>query len=346
MRSSSLCMNLRSGYHGREDIPPCRDVMFNKILGLLDTNWPFFAWRVEVDKSEVSSKQDVCRRDSISQFIARRWEQRKKEAGHVSEQKLVDGFLLIAWNLADSVKAHVRKAEDQMKSLAYSTIEDDQERFTRLIGFRNRVGTCYSMLEISRLVVETFLEKSALEQSFVTPIGELAGLTIARSDVDSGLDRRWRESMKQPIRDYLEELEDKLDAIKEDLNEEITVAVGTVQVRDAQIMKEQTQVTARQTTWTVALTVLAAVYLPMTLVTGIFGMNITEIISEATAPNALWGFGACVVIVVLTVGGIVLYAVISKLRSRKKRSDLEADAGNEEGSGKVLAWLSRDGDRR
>jgi hypothetical protein len=78
-------------------------------------------------------------------------------------------------------------------------------------------------------------------------------------------------------------------------------------------------VTARQTAWTVALTVLAAVYLPMTLVTGIFGMNITEISSEVTAPNAWWA-----VVVILTVTGISLYVIVRKLRARKKQDDLEA----------------------
>jgi membrane protein implicated in regulation of membrane protease activity len=84
-------------------------------------------------------------------------------------------------------------------------------------------------------------------------------------------------------------------------------------------MKEQAAVTARQTTWTVALTVLAAVYLPMTLVTGIFGMNITEISSEATAPNAWWA-----VVGILTVTGISLYVIVRNLRARKKEDDSEA----------------------
>lgn len=65
----------------------------------------------------------------------------------------------------------------------------------------------------------------------------------------------------------------------------------------------------RQTEWTVVLAVLAAIYLPMTLVTAIFGMNIREISMEATAPDKwstvrTWGlvFGAII-------GSILLYAV-------------------------------------
>ena len=108
-------------------------------------------------------------------------------------------------------------------------------------------------------------------------------------------------------------------------------------------MREQARVTARQTTWTVALTVLAAVYLPMTLVTGIFGMNITEISSEATAPNAWWAVGAWVVVVTLTVAGILSYVAISKLRARNRKSDLEAndeaEKSNSKGKPDVGKWF-------
>lgn len=98
-------------------------------------------------------------------------------------------------------------------------------------------------------------------------------------------------------------------------------------------MREQARVTARQTTWTVALTVVAAVYLPMTLVTGIFGMNITEISSEATAPHAWWAVGAWVVIAGLTVAGILSYMAISKLRARREKLDLEANNEGEKSNG-------------
>jgi heme/copper-type cytochrome/quinol oxidase subunit 2 len=101
-------------------------------------------------------------------------------------------------------------------------------------------------------------------------------------------------------------------------------------------MKEQATVTARQTAWTVALTVLAAVYLPMTLVTGIFGMNITEVSSEKTAPNAWWAVGAWMVVVALTVTGMSLYMMFRKLRSRKKKSDLEANDSSGNGFKKAV----------
>jgi Mg2+ and Co2+ transporter CorA len=108
----------------------------------------------------------------------------------------------------------------------------------------------------------------------------------------------------------LQLLQQRLDAIKEDLNEEIQVAIGAVQVDDAQIMKEQTKETIRQTRVTVALAVLAAIYLPLTLVTGIFGMNIAEISDENTVPHAWSVIVAWVAVVALTVGGFLIWKIL------------------------------------
>lgn len=129
----------------------------------------------------------------------------------------------------------------------------------------------------------------------------------------------------------LQELQERLDAVKEDLNEEIQLAIGSVQVHDAQTMK-------KQTTWTVVLTVLAAIYLPMTLVTGIFGMNITEISAEAKAPNAWWAFGAWAVVFAVTLGGILVYVGVRKWKARDKRkrkADLEANYMSTISTGRV-----------
>jgi Mg2+ and Co2+ transporter CorA len=194
-------------------------------------------------------------------------------------QRLVDGTLLMAWTWTAVVQSNVEKAETKMRSLAFSIVEDDQERFMQLVSFRLDLGRRYDDLKRSR----SFVVRNLTWQPPVKPVfhGQLRRL---RTDEDP--------HMEKPLLDRQAELEKRLDAIKEDLNEEIQVAVGTVQVHDAQLMKEQATVTARRTAWTVALTVLAAVYLPMTLVTGIFGMNITEVSSEKTAPNAWWAVGA------------------------------------------------------
>jgi Mg2+ and Co2+ transporter CorA len=101
----------------------------------------------------------------------------------------------------------------------------------------------------------------------------------------------------------MDRLESRLVAMSQAVNEDIQVVIGAVQVEDAKIMK-------RQSEWGVVLTVLAAIYLPMTLVTGIFGMNIKETNTDASRPDkwavyATWGafFGG-------TAGFILLYIAV------------------------------------
>jgi Mg2+ and Co2+ transporter CorA len=68
----------------------------------------------------------------------------------------------------------------------------------------------------------------------------------------------------------LTEVFEDLDKLDKELNDEIHLIIGAVTVQDSDVNKQQTE---RAT----LLTLLAAVYLPLTLVTGIFGMNIKDI---------------------------------------------------------------------
>jgi Mg2+ and Co2+ transporter CorA len=55
----------------------------------------------------------------------------------------------------------------------------------------------------------------------------------------------------------------------------------------------------------------------MTLVTGTFGMDITGIRSEATAPDAWWAFGAWAVVFAVTLGVIFVYVLVRKHTSKQ-----------------------------
>jgi hypothetical protein len=68
----------------------------------------------------------------------------------------------------------------------------------------------------------------------------------------------------------LKEIFDELNQLDRELNDEIHLIIGAVTVQDSDANKQQSE---RAT----LLTLLAAVYLPLTLVTGIFGMNIKDI---------------------------------------------------------------------
>lgn len=117
-----------------------------------------------------------------------------------------------------------------------------------------------------------------------------------------------RSLSTRDIPELLKEYEERLRTMSKTVNDEIQLVIGSVQIEDARVMR-------RQTEWTVVLAVLAAIYLPMTLVTGIFGMNITEIGDDNTAPDRwsvvkAWGvvFGA-------TIGSILVYMVVKNMLS-------------------------------
>lgn len=81
-------------------------------------------------------------------------------------------------------------------------------------------------------------------------------------------------SLRRPTLDKtLTEVFEDLDKLDKELNDEIHLIIGAVTVQDSDANKQQTE---RAT----LLTLLAAVYLPLTLVTGIFGMNIKDINDE------------------------------------------------------------------
>lgn len=118
------------------------------------------------------------------------------------------------------------------------------------------------------------------------------------------------------------DLDTRLRAIIAALNDDIQIVIGSVQVQDAKAMKRQaeltmkltqttmrqTQVSLRQTWWTVALAIVAAFYLPMTLVTGIYGMNIKEI-SGDKGPSWWWVVVTWAVTMGITVGSVGHYAL-------------------------------------
>lgn len=124
--------------------------------------------------------------------------------------------------------------------------------------------------------------------------------------------------------DCLNKLLTTVDAIKMDLNDEIRVAIGTVQVRDA-------RATITQTNMAVVLTIMAVLYLPLTLVTGIFGMNVREISRVPGNLGAWWVAVVWAVIVLLTMGsGLLVWKVWKFWTARKARKQaLDIETGHE-----------------
>jgi len=108
---------------------------------------------------------------------------------------------------------------------------------------------------------------------------------------------------------FLSKLEDRLNNVSATLSEEIELLIGSVQVRDSEISKQQAE---RAT----ILTLLVAIYLPLQIVTAIFGMNTAEI--NDGKPN----WRACVV--ALAVASLLTLCVFVGVKWwRHKRSAMQ-----------------------
>lgn len=227
------------------------------------------------------------------------------------------------------LKSQVDDAETQMRELAYSIdAEDDAERFERLTTFRRILGENYHALDKMRSAFEH-------DARIVGPIVRVdKDIPVDDAAHADGISTGLTLNDPTPIEfagahlDSLLALQKRIDAIREDLNEEIQVVIGAVQVRDAQEMKKQTKETVRLANVTVALAILAAIYLPTTLVTGIFGMNVSEISKTEKAPRAWWVVVIWLVVAFLTfVGGSLIW------RANVKEPDVESGTRNRNASG-------------
>jgi Mg2+ and Co2+ transporter CorA len=130
------------------------------------------------------------------------------------------------------------------------------------------------------------------------------------------------------LSDSFDKFKKMIDEMTITITEEMQMVIGSVQVEDAKTMK-------RQTECTVVLAVLATIYLPMTLVTGVFGMNIQEINDDETRPDKWSTINTWALTFGATIGCIAVYAAgrwpvkwlmtkREKSRTRRQFLDLEA----------------------
>jgi Mg2+ and Co2+ transporter CorA len=278
---------------------------------LFDRHKPMFAWRTGTDAEPPDQQQTQ-----------------------------LDQSLLTALLMTDRIRERVDSEEHVLRSLAYrepvgkhvlrflayrEPLSDIQEEFTELAEFRRVLGYPNTA---TRDLRDFIMREDRFEDAVPR------GSPSHEEDVApvAGSSSKGSTSLHESLLLGVTKLEDQLDVIKKDINEEIQVAIGAVQVQDAQFMKQQTQETFRQTRLTVVLAILAALYLPLTLVTGIFGMNIEEISSDQTATYA-WQVGVAwlVIFAFTATGGSAAYVWWEKRRTKKeqgkvkKKSDLEAN---------------------
>jgi hypothetical protein len=75
-------------------------------------------------------------------------------------------------------------------------------------------------------------------------------------------------------------LEEKLEVMTKTVNEEIQLFIASISIRDSEVMMADSRIMKQQAARTTLLTTLAIIYLPLQLITGIFGMNIKEITGD------------------------------------------------------------------
>jgi Mg2+ and Co2+ transporter CorA len=116
------------------------------------------------------------------------------------------------------------------------------------------------------------------------------GVQIAKAKEYATLYNHSIEYSQQPpkrsIASTIQGLEVQLDRMNKDLKEETQLIIGAVTVQDADLARQQSE---RAT----LLALLAAIYLPLSLVTRIFGMDIREI--DDRKPQFCW----CIVVMVV-----------------------------------------------
>jgi len=200
--------------------------------------------------------------------------------------------------------------------------------FIRLKDLRRQVADARALLgEAKRLCIEPMLDVSqwCVNREDLKPDQFWSQKPSATTSKVSG---RARAMDIRDLPDSLDRFGQMIDDMQPIINGEIQMLIMSLQVEDGKLMK-------RQAKWTVVLAILATIYLPLTLVTGIFGMNIREINDEGTRPDRwsavkAWGIalGATIGLIWALIAVRRLYKWLLRARERlvqrRKIPDVEA----------------------
>jgi hypothetical protein len=215
---------------------------------------------------------------------------------------------IFVWLLAESSwRFTVQALENQTQDIRKdATLVAGHQGFESLTNFRRQLADAQWLLADTRSKVEDSINVRDMEVVWDVDGRELSAKEFWSEKRDKPVAVNPREVKSIDVRDIptlLKELEGRISTMIRTVNEDIQIVIGSVQVEDARVMK-------RQTEWMVVLTVLAAIYLPMSLVTGIFGMNITDLSAETPAPDKWTVVRTWAVIFGITIGSILVYALV------------------------------------
>jgi hypothetical protein len=167
-----------------------------------------------------------------------------------------------------------------------ATWASNEEAFKVLTYLRRRITIAHGRVSDTRVSVNmTVLQ---LIQGASPPEAKDEKIAAAKSlghqNPDTSTATISKKADVNNISATFKDLDDRLRNVIAAMNDEIQILIGSVQLEDAKAMRQQadltmrltestiqqTKIAMRQTKWTVALALLAALYLPMTLVTGIY----------------------------------------------------------------------------
>ena len=118
-------------------------------------------------------------------------------------------------------------------------------------------------------------------------------------------------------------------AFKQEIGDTFQLLIGAIAIKDSEIQKKLGQESKLQARRSTALTALAAIYLPLSLTTGIFGMNILEI--DQGKPKYWTALAVAVGLLVATLPFLV-WVYLDKDDQDKRRGHLTAVAQRFSGS--------------
>lgn len=189
-------------------------------------------------------------------------------------------------------------------------VDWDKLRYEAILSPSNRLFQ--SLIGLRRQITDIHrdLNPDLLRAEVPKPAKRFIGMGTERGFDLVGLSRRLNaysvdHGYAQSVLDWVTRLAQETEKMEDDLNDDIQLAIGAATIQDSDAMKQQ----AEKGT---LLTTLAALYLPLTLVTGIFGMNIREI--SRGEPRFWWCLVTLFVINLATTTFVLVYKDWTRFR--------------------------------
>lgn len=129
--------------------------------------------------------------------------------------------------------------------------------------------------------------------------------------------------------DELKDLLGQISAFKQEIGDTFQLLIGAIAIKDSEIQKKLAQESKLQARRSTALTALAAIYLPLSLTTGIFGMNVLEI--DQGKPRYWAALAVAIGLLVATLPFLV-WVYLDKDDNDKNRGNLMATVQRFSGS--------------